>query len=212
MEDKEYIEEIKRIREQFEDLVHYTALNKSQTFSRMCGNEVYLKLENTQRTGSFKIRGAYNKVSRLSDEERKKGIITASAGNHGQAVAFAAKLFNIKSIIVVPEGAPIVKVEAIRNYNPNGKVIEHGNTYDDAYQKALEIKERENMTFVHAYNDIDIIKGQATIGFEIMEQLPDIDYIFCPIGGGGLIRGISSYCKAKNSNIQVIGVESENAP
>ena len=211
MGDQNYIEEIKKVRENFADIVHYTTLNKSNTFSRMCGNEVYLKLENTQRTGSFKIRGAYNKVSRLSEEERAKGIITASAGNHGQAVAFAAKLFNIKSTIVVPEGAPIVKIEAIRNYNPNGKVIEHGEKYDDAYQKALEIKEKEDLAFVHAYDDIDVINGQATIGYEILEEIPDVEYIFCPIGGGGLISGISSYCKEKNGNIKIIGVESENA-
>jgi len=177
----------------------------------MCGNEVYLKLENTQRTGSFKIRGAYNKVSRLSEKEREKGIITASAGNHGQAVAFAAKLFNIKSTIVVPEGAPIVKIEAIKNYNPNGEVIEYGEKYDDAYQKALEIKEKEDLTFVHAYDDLDVINGQATIGLEILEQMPGVDYIFCPIGGGGLISGISSYCKQLKKEIKIIGVESENA-
>lgn len=211
MGDQNYIEEIKKIRESFSNLVHYTALNKSNTFSRISGNEVYLKMENTQRTGSFKIRGAYNKVSRLSEEERAKGIITASAGNHGQAVALAAKLFNIKSTIVVPEGAPIVKIEAIRNYNPNGKIIEHGSRYDEAYQKALEIKEKEDMTFVHAYNDIDVIKGQATIALEILEQLPDVEYVFCPIGGGGLISGISSYLKEFNKDIKIIGVESENA-
>lgn len=211
MGDQNYIEEIKKIREEFADLVHYTTLDKSNTFSRMCGNEVYLKLENTQRTGSFKIRGAYNKVSRLSEKDRVKGIITASAGNHGQAVAFAAKLFNIRSTIVVPEGAPIVKIEAIKNYNPNGKVIEHGEKYDDAYQRALEIKEKENLTFVHAYDDNDVINGQATIGYEILEEMPDVDYIFCPIGGGGLISGISSYCKEKKSEIKIIGVESENA-
>jgi len=211
MGDKNYIEEIKKIRDEFADIVHYTPLNKSNTFSRMCGNEVYLKLENTQRTGSFKIRGAYNKVSRLSEKEREKGIITASAGNHGQAVAFAAKLFNIKSTIVVPEGAPIVKIEAIKNYNPNGEVIEYGEKYDDAYQKALEIKEKEDLTFVHAYDDLDVINGQATIGLEILEQMPGVDYIFCPIGGGGLISGISSYCKQLKKEIKIIGVESENA-
>ncbi len=211
MGDQKYIEQIKKIREELADIIHYTILDKSNTFSRMCGNEVYLKLENTQRTGSFKIRGAYNKVSRLSEKEREKGIITASAGNHGQAVAYAAKLFNIKSTIVVPEGAPIVKIEAIKNYNPNGKVIEHGEKYDDAYQKALEIKENEDLTFIHAYDDIDVINGQATIGLEILEQMPDVDYIFCPIGGGGLISGISSYCKEYKKDIKIIGVESENA-
>ena len=212
MSNQDYINEIKQIRGSFSDLVHYTPLELSHTFSIMSNNDVYLKLENFQRTGSFKIRGAYNKISKLTDEERKAGVITASAGNHGQAVALAAKLFNIKSTIVVPEGAPIVKIEAIRNYNPNGVVIEYGLTYDESYQKALEIKEKENYTFVPAFNDIDVIKGQATIGLEILEQLPDVDYILCPIGGGGLISGISSYCKQKNKNIKLIGVQSNNAP
>jgi threonine dehydratase len=178
----------------------------------MTGNEVYLKLENFQRTGSFKIRGAYNKISSLSENERNKGVITASAGNHGQAVALAAKLFGIKSVVVVPEDAPIVKIEAIKNYNDKGRVIEHGLKYDDAYEKALKIQKQEGLTFIQAFNDKDIIKGQATIGVEMLEQLPDIEYIFCPIGGGGLISGISSYCKRMNEDIKFIGVQSENAP
>ncbi|MBN1801614.1 MAG: threonine ammonia-lyase, partial [Candidatus Lokiarchaeota archaeon] len=206
-----YTQEIEAIRRSFGDLIHKTPLNKSNTFSRMCSNEVYLKLENIQRTGSFKIRGAYNKISRLPELERKKGVITASAGNHGQAVSLAAKLFGIKSTIIVPEGAPIVKIEAIKNYNPNGNVIERGRSYDEAYQEALKIQESNGMTFVHAYNDLDVIKGQATIGVEILEQLPDVNHIICPIGGGGLISGLSSYCKAKNPDIQIIGVQSENA-
>jgi threonine dehydratase len=212
MLDQNYIEEIKRIRESFSGLVHYTPLELNHTFSVISNNNIYLKLENFQRTGSFKIRGAYNKVSGLKNDERKAGVITASAGNHGQAVALAANLFNIKSIIVVPEGAPIVKIEAIKNYNPKGKVIEYGRTYDEAYQKALEIKQKENFVFIPAFNDLDVIKGQATIGLEILEQLPKIDYIFCPIGGGGLISGISSYCKIKNKSTKIIGVQSKNAP
>ena len=212
MNSQNYIDEIEHIRETFSDLVHYTPLELSHTFSVMSNNDVYLKLENLQRTGSFKIRGAYNKISRLTDEEKKVGVITASAGNHGQAVALAAKLFNIKSIIFVPEGAPIVKIEAIKNYNPKGEVIEYGHTYDEAYRKALEIKEKVKCTFIPAFNDIDVIKGQATIGFEVLEQQPNADYIFCPIGGGGLVSGISSYCKQKNKNVKIIGVQSENAP
>ncbi|TFF95026.1 MAG: threonine ammonia-lyase, partial [Promethearchaeota archaeon] len=165
-----------------------------------------------QKTGSFKIRGAYNKISRLSEEEKKKGVITASAGNHGQAVAFAASSFNMNSIVVVPAGAPIVKIEAIKNYNPKGEVVEYGRSYDEAYEKAIELKESKGYTFIHAYNDEDIINGQATLGMEIIEQLPDVEYIFCPIGGGGLISGISRYVKTKNPEIKVIGVQSENAP
>ncbi|MFX1237724.1 MAG: threonine ammonia-lyase [Promethearchaeota archaeon] len=191
--------------------MHFTPLNKSHTFSRMCSNEVYLKLENIQRTGSFKIRGAYQKISKMTRQELDKGVITASAGNHGQAVAYAARLFNARSTIVVPEGAPIVKIEAIKNYNPNGTVIEYGTSYDEAYLKALEIQKSNDLTFVHAYNDMDVIKGQATIGVEVLDQLPDVDYVICPIGGGGLISGISSYCKAKNKEIKIIGVQSESA-
>jgi len=206
---QDYIQEIEQIGKTFSDLVHYTPLELNHTFSLFSNNEVYLKLENFQRTGSFKIRGAINKISKLSEKERRAGVITASAGNHGQGVALAAKLFNIEAKIVVPEGTPIVKIEAIKNYS--GTVIEFGRTYDESFQKALEIKDKENLTIIHAFNDLDIIKGQATIGFEILELLPDVDYIFCPIGGGGLISGISSYCKKKSRNIKIIGVQSDNA-
>jgi len=209
---QEYIEEIKEIRQKFPELIHYTFLEESHTFSLMTFNQVFLKLENFQRTGAFKIRGAYNKISTLSEKVRQRGVITASAGNHGQAVALAAKIFGIKSIVVVPENSPIVKIEAIRNYNDLGEVIEHGLTYDDAYEKALEIKKAKKMTFIQAFNDLDIIKGQATIGVEIMEQLPQVDYIVCPIGGGGLISGIASYCKQIKPDINIIGVQSEYAP
>jgi threonine dehydratase len=212
MNDKEYIEDIKKIREDLTGIIHYTPLERSHTFSVMTNNQVFLKLENFQRTGSFKIRGAYNKISNLPENERKKGVITASAGNHGQAVALAAKLFDIKSVIVVPENSPIVKVEAIKNYNDKGKVIEYGITYDDAYQKALEIKNEEDLAFIQAFNDMHIVKGQATIGLEILEQLSEIEYILCPIGGGGLISGISSYCKKVNPDIKIIGVQAEKAP
>ncbi|MFX1310316.1 MAG: threonine ammonia-lyase [Promethearchaeota archaeon] len=205
----DYIEEIEQIRKTFSNLVHYTPLELNHTFSLISNNQVYLKLENFQRTGSFKIRGAINKISKLSEKERRAGVITASAGNHGQGVALAAKLFNTEATIVVPEGTPIVKIEAIKNYS--GTVIEYGTTYDESFQKALEIKDKENLTFIHAFNDIDVIKGQATIGFEIFDLLPDIDYIFCPIGGGGLISGIASYIKEKNRKIKIIGVQSINA-
>ena len=209
MSNYEYLEEIKQIRKSFSEFVHYTPLELNNTFSSMTNNKIYLKLENFQRTGAFKIRGAYNKISRLNNKEKEDGIITASAGNHGQAVALASRLFNVNSTIVVPEGTPIVKIEAIKNYS--GKIIEFGRNYDESYQKALEIRKKENLTFIHAFNDLDVIKGQATIGYEILENLPDVDYIFCPIGGGGLISGISSYCKVKRNNIKIIGVQSENA-
>lgn len=210
--DEDYLREIEQIAESFPKMLHFTPLDLSTTFSQKTENIVYLKLENFQKTGSFKIRGAYNKLSRLSEKERNKGVITASAGNHGQAVAYAATLFNCKSTVVVPEGAPIVKIEAIRNYNSKGTVLEHGRTYDDAYQKAREIEKEKDLIFVHAYNDIDIIKGQATLGYELMKQLPDIDYIFCPIGGGGLISGVATYCKTLNPKVKIIGVQSDAVP
>lgn len=209
---QEYIQEIKQIRKEFPEIIHFTPLEQSHTFSKLASNQVYLKLENFQRTGAFKIRGAYNKIANLSEEERKRGVITASAGNHGQAVALAAQIFGIKSIVVLPENSPIVKIEAIKNYNDAGEVVEYGLTYDDAYEKALEIREAENMTFIHAFNDEDVIKGQATIGVEVMKQLSDVDYIICPIGGGGLISGIASYCKKVRPNLKVIGVQSKYAP
>lgn len=212
MPNDNYLEKVKEIRISFGDLVHRTPLEYSNTFSRMTGNQVFLKMDNLQRTGSFKIRGAFNKISKLTKEEREKGVITASAGNHGQAVAFAAKLFDIQSTVVVPEGAPIVKIEAIKNYNPNGKVVESGTSYDEAYQKARKLEQQQKLTFVHAYDDYDIINGQATIGLEILEQLPDVDYIFCPIGGGGLMAGMSSYCKNAKPDLKIIGVQSENVP
>ncbi|TFF97498.1 MAG: threonine ammonia-lyase [Promethearchaeota archaeon] len=209
---QDFIKEIKNIRKNFPDIIHYTPLEQSHTFSSLSSNKVYLKLENFQRTGAFKIRGAYNKIASLSEKERNYGVITASAGNHGQAVALAAKIFGIKSIVVVPENSPIVKIEAIKSYNDLGKVIESGLTYDEAYEKALEIKKSENMTFIHAFNDMDVIKGQGTIGVEIIEQLPEVEYIICPIGGGGLISGVASYCKQINPHLRVIGVQSEYAP
>lgn len=210
MAKQNYCDEIKQIRDGFKDLIHYTPLEKSNTFSKMSGNEIYLKLENLQRTGSFKIRGALNKISKLTEAQKKAGVITASAGNHGQAVAFAATRNKIKSTIVVPEGAPIVKIEAIKNYG--GNVVESGKSFDEAIQKAREIQKKENLTFVHAFDDEDVINGQATIGLEVLEQLPDVDYIICPIGGGGLISGIASYCKQKKPSVKVIGVQSENVP
>ncbi|TXT65845.1 MAG: L-threonine ammonia-lyase [Promethearchaeota archaeon] len=209
---QKYIKEIQEIRNTLKGVIHYTPLERSHTFSQFTNNDTFLKLENFQRTGAFKIRGAYNKISKLSESEQKKGVITASAGNHGQAVALAAKMFDIKSLIIVPENSPIVKIEAIKNYNDKGEIIEYGLTYDDAYQKARELEKSRGFTFVPAFDDMDIIKGQATIGVEILDQLPEVDYIICPVGGGGLISGIGSYCKEKKPDIKIIGVQSENAP
>ncbi|MFX1449686.1 MAG: threonine ammonia-lyase [Promethearchaeota archaeon] len=189
------------------EIVHETPLEYNTTFSELTGNQIYLKLENLQKTGSFKVRGAFNKIMQLSEEERKKGVITASAGNHGQGVALAAKKSGIKALIVVPKRTPIIKIQAIKNYD--AEIIEYGNNFDEAYQEAQKIQKEKNMKFIEAFNDLDVIIGQGTIGLEIIKQLPDVDIIVVPIGGGGLISGISLYCKEKNPEIKIIGVQSE---
>ncbi|MBD3229694.1 MAG: threonine ammonia-lyase [Candidatus Lokiarchaeota archaeon] len=201
----DYLNSIKDTYKRIKEYVKNTPLIKSTTFSEMSGNEVYLKLENFQKTGSFKIRGAVNKIFQLDHKDAENGLITASAGNHGQAVAYAASLKGFNSYIVVPEGTPINKISAIESYG--AEIIRYGNTYDDAYEKARKLKEERDLTFIHAYNDLDIINGQGTIGLEIMNGLPEADIIVVPIGGGGLISGISSYCKNFKPEIQMTGIQ-----
>lgn len=175
----------------------------------MTGAQVFLKTENLQKTGSFKIRGAYTKITSLSPEERSNGVIAASAGNHAQGVAFAAGRAGIKSTIVMPETAPISKVLATKGYG--AQVVLHGQVYDDAYQKAREIQASNGAVLVHAFDDPAIIAGQGTIGLEILEDLPDVEEIYVPIGGGGLAAGIALAVKAANPGIRVIGVEAKGA-
>ena len=201
------VKQIENAKKMLEEIVHETPLEYNTTFSEFSGNQIYLKLENLQKTGSFKVRGAFNKIMKLSENERKKGVIAASAGNHGQGVALAAKKSGIKSIIVVPKGTPIIKIQAIKSYD--AEVIEFGKSFDEAYQKALEIQKEKDMTFIEPFNDMDIIIGQGTIGLEILKQMPDVDIIVVPIGGGGIISGIALYCKAVNPKIKIIGVQSE---
>lgn len=171
---------------------------------------VYLKTENLQITGSFKIRGSYFKISQLTDEEKKKGVIACSAGNHAQGVALAATKNNIKSIICLPDGAPISKVEATKKYGAQVCLVK--GVYDDAYNKALEIKEEKGMTFIHPFNDPDVIAGQGTIGLEILNQLPDADIVVVPIGGGGLIGGVAYTIKQLKPSCKVYGVQATGAP
>ncbi|NHI91718.1 MAG: threonine ammonia-lyase [Candidatus Lokiarchaeota archaeon] len=204
------LEKVLIAKKKFGDFIHETPLEYNTTFSKISNNDVYLKLENLQKTGSFKIRGALNKINSLNQKEKKSGVITASAGNHGQGVALAATINNIASTVVLPEGTAIIKIEAIENYGAN--VIIHGKNYDEAYQHARKIQEEKGLIFVHAFNDPEIIIGQGTIGFEIMEQLPETDVIVVPIGGGGLISGIGSYCKAFKPGIRIIGAESKGSP
>ena len=196
-------------RERLTTVVVKTKLMHSPVFSEESGNEIYLKPENLQKTGSFKIRGAYNKIAKLTEEEKKKGVIASSAGNHAQGVAYAAKRLGIKAVIVMPKHTPLIKVEATRKYG--AEVVLHGEVYDDAYKKALELQKENGYVFVHPFNDEDVIEGQGTIALEILDELPDADIILVPLGGGGLVSGIASAAKLKNPQVKVIGVEPEGA-
>lgn len=172
--------------------------------------DVYLKTENLQVTGSFKVRGAYYKISTLSEEERKKGVIACSAGNHAQGVALAATKAGIKSLICLPDGAPISKVEATKGYGAEVCLVP--GVYDDAYNKALQLRDEKGYTFIHPFDDENVIAGQGTIGLELLEQLPDMDAVVVPIGGGGLISGVAFTIKSLNPNIKVYGVQAAGAP
>ena len=186
-----------------------TSLIQSPIFSKEDGNEVYIKPENLQKTGSFKIRGAYNKITNLSDEEKKKGVIASSAGNHAQGVAYGAKESGIKAVIVMPKSTPLIKVESTKQYG--AEVVLHGDVYDDAFKKAKELEEKEGYIFVHPFDDEDVIYGQGTIALEILEELPETDIILVPIGGGGLISGIACAAKILKPKIKIIGVEPDGA-
>lgn len=196
-------------RERLGTVINKTKIIHSDVFSFESGNDVYIKPENLQRTGSFKLRGAYNKMMKLSDEEKSRGVIASSAGNHAQGVAYAAQKLGIKAVIVMPKHAPLIKVEATRMYG--ARVVLYGDAYDDAYRKACELQEEEGYVFVHPFDDEDVIEGQGSIGLEILEEIPDVDIILVPIGGGGLISGIASVAKQINSNIKIVGVEPEGA-
>ena len=186
-----------------------TGLVYSQCFSDQCGNKVYLKPENMQKTGAFKIRGAYYKISTLSDEDRKKGLITASAGNHAQGVAYAAKEYGCKAVIVMPTATPLIKVNHTKEYG--AEVVLYGNDYDEACAHAIELAKEKGYTFIHPFDDLDVATGQGTISMEIIKELPLVDYILVPIGGGGLASGVATLAKMLNPKIKVIGVEPEGA-
>lgn len=197
-------------RETLKDIIVETKLIPSKVFSEKRGNDVYIKPENLQNTGSFKIRGAFNKIAKLSEEERAKGLIASSAGNHAQGVAYAAKRLGVDATIVMPTTTPLVKVEATKEYGV--KVVLHGDCYDDAYDEAMRLKEEKGYVFIHPFNDLDVIEGQGTISLEILEELEDADCILVPIGGGGLLAGVAIAAKKINPNIKIIGVEPEGAP
>ena len=186
-----------------------TKLVKSSYFSELTGNKVFFKPENMQRTGAYKVRGAYYKISTLSDEERGKGLITASAGNHAQGVAYAAHKYGVKAVIVMPTTTPLIKVERTKGYG--AEVILHGDVYDEACAYALELAEEKGYTFIHPFDDPAVATGQGTIAMEIIQELPLVDYILVPIGGGGLATGVSTLAKLLNPHIKVIGVEPAGA-
>jgi len=203
------IADVYRAAKQLDGVAKKTALIYSAYFSDLCNNDVYLKPENLQNTGSFKLRGAYNKISQLSKEEKNKGVITASAGNHAQGVAYAAQKLGVKAVIAMPATTPILKVEATRSYG--AEVVLYGDSFDDAYAHSVELQKKHGYVFVHPFNDLEVILGQGTTALEIHEQLKDVDAILVPIGGGGFASGVALASKLINPHVKVIGVEPEGA-
>lgn len=203
------LEDFELATEVVQRVVRQTNLVYSDFFSEQCGNKVYLKPENMQLTGAYKIRGAYFKISTLTDEERERGLITASAGNHAQGVAYAAKAYGVKATIVMPTTTPLIKVNRTESYG--AKVILHGDVYDEACAYAYKLAEEHGYTFIHPFDDLAVATGQGTIAMEIIKELPLVDYILVPVGGGGLATGISSLAKQLKPNVKVIGVEPAGA-
>ena len=201
------IEMIQQARQRLKDRIYTTPCAWSENLSRACGCELYLKLENLQVTGSFKDRGALNKLLSLSDAEKESGIIAASAGNHAQGVAHAARLLGISATIVMPETTPLAKIRGTRELG--AEIILHGGGYDEAYDKACELQQQHGYTLVHAFNDPLVIAGQGTIGLEIIEQLPEVEMVVVPVGGGGLISGIATAMNSLKPGLEIIGVEAE---
>ncbi|BDG47077.1 threonine ammonia-lyase [Parageobacillus sp. KH3-4] len=204
------LNDILEAREKMKKVVHETPLEHSQTFTNLSGNEVYMKLENLQKTGSFKVRGSFNKIMSLSEAERKRGVIAASAGNHAQGVAYSSGMIGIPCTIVMPKGAPLSKVEATKGYG--AEVILHGDVFDESLEYAFELQRQRGMTFVHPFDDLAVMSGQGTIGLEIIEQLPEVDVVLCPVGGGGLLAGLAFTLKQLKPSIEIYGVESSACP
>lgn len=203
------LEKFEEATEAVKRVILKTKLVYSDYFSEQTGNKVFLKPENMQFTGAYKVRGAYYKISTLTDEERSKGLITASAGNHAQGVAYAAKLFGVKATIVMPTTTPLMKVNRTKSYG--AEVILYGNVYDEACNYAYKLADENGYTFIHPFDDLTVATGQGTIAMEIVKELPIVDYILVPIGGGGLAAGVSTLAKLLNPKIKVIGVEPANA-
>ena len=199
------IEHFKEARNVLRGVLNETRLIHSPFLSQSCGNQVYLKPENMQVTGAYKIRGAYYKISTMSEEEKYRGLVTASAGNHAQGVAYAARAAGVPATIVMPTTTPLVKVNNTKDYG--AQVILHGDVFDEAAALAAKMSEEQGLTYVHPFNDLEVATGQGTIAYEIFQDLPDVDVILVPIGGGGLAAGVSTLAKLLNPNVQVIGVE-----
>ncbi|QOY35641.1 threonine ammonia-lyase [Anaerobacillus isosaccharinicus] len=202
--------DVEKAKEKMKGIVHVTPLDYSSTFSELSNNDVFLKLENLQKTGSFKVRGSCNKLFSLTGEELQRGVIAASAGNHAQGVAYSSKMLKIACTIVMPKGAPLSKVEATKRYG--AEVVLKGNSFDEALHFAIEMQQKTGATFVHPFDDHAVIAGQGTIGLELMEQLPTMDAVICPVGGGGLIAGIALVVKTLNPAIKVYGVQALSCP
>lgn len=200
---------IEQAAERLKGVIHNTQLSRSETFSKMADAEIYLKYENQQKTGSFKIRGAYNKIRELKEQGDVTEVVAASAGNHAQGVAFASMELGIKATIVMPKSTPIAKVKATEGYGAD--ICLEGDCYDDAYAKALEIQEERGAVFIHPFDDCSVIAGQGTIGYDILKSIPNVDIVFLPAGGGGLLSGVAYYLKNINPRVQVIGVQAEGA-
>ena len=199
------LEQFKNARNVLQGVLRPTHLIDSPYLSRLCGNHVYLKPENMQVTGAYKIRGAFYKISTLTPEEKKRGLVTASAGNHAQGVAYAAQAAGVAATIVMPTTTPLVKVNNTKDYG--AKVVLHGEVFDDAAELAARLSQEQGLTYVHPFNDLTLATGQGTIAYEIFQDLPDVDVILVPIGGGGLAAGVSTLAKLLNPNVEVIGVE-----
>lgn len=203
------LQDIMLASERIKGKIHHTPLDYSTTFSNKKGFPVFLKLENLQKTGSFKLRGAVNSIATLTSEDRERGVIAASAGNHAQGVAYAAQLMGCKATIVMPEGAPISKVAATKGYG--AEIILSGQSYDEAYDRALEEEQKTGATFIHAFNDYRIIAGQGTLALEVLEDCPDVENIVVPIGGGGLLAGIALAVKTIKPQVRLVGVQATGA-
>ena len=204
-----HLDNILAARDTIKNVVMETPVIHSAHFSKLYNNQIFMKCENLQLTGAYKIRGAMNKISRLTPQERGRGVVCSSAGNHAQGVAYAAAQIGVDATVVMPVSTPLLKIQSTKDWG--AKVVLHGQVYDDAYNEARRIEQQQGQVFIHPFDDIDVIYGQGTIGLEILEQLSDVDIIVCPIGGGGLISGIALAAKALKPDIQIVGVQAEGA-